>query len=413
MGFISTNCPGCGSPIELDDTREYGFCQFCGTKIVQDKVIVEHRGEVKIDNSELVEKYLQNAHRALSKHDWEEVEKYYNLIEQNTFNNMEAAFFSSYGKAMLSLSDSDFHKREQKFDVLTRSMSVISDYYDNTSENKEEVLRRINDYIKAMYSLNSVTNYNKEGTTLSGSLMDGLLKNPGSYRWHYALLNTVKEAFVTELKQIQEKHNDDYIEELIIENVGQGQSTNNNNKPENNAPEKSMPLISAETSKPEEITNPVEKKGIIYNYKNFKSLPTKKKVLYIAIPLIILLVLINAFGGGGVSDKMYIAAAQDVVTDPASVGMYIDGNLGFTGGDVVDKDKYGRALVVLNYDDQLLGDSQVAVVIFDFDKSDNTYRYYNTLANHGRRFISGFGTGLTKDDIIECKEMVDWGNPIN
>lgn len=45
MGFISTNCPSCGSPIELDDSREFSFCQFCGTKIVQDKIVVEHKGE--------------------------------------------------------------------------------------------------------------------------------------------------------------------------------------------------------------------------------------------------------------------------------------------------------------------------------------------------------------------------------
>ncbi|MDE7269474.1 MAG: hypothetical protein K2N81_03270, partial [Acetatifactor sp.] len=26
-------CPSCGADIELDDSREYGFCLYCGTKI--------------------------------------------------------------------------------------------------------------------------------------------------------------------------------------------------------------------------------------------------------------------------------------------------------------------------------------------------------------------------------------------
>lgn len=48
MGFVKMNCPNCGSSVELSADREFGFCQYCGTKIVQDKVIVEHRGQVNI-----------------------------------------------------------------------------------------------------------------------------------------------------------------------------------------------------------------------------------------------------------------------------------------------------------------------------------------------------------------------------
>ena len=51
MGMVPLKCPGCGANIELDDSREFGFCNYCGTKVVQDKLVVEHRGSVTIDSS--------------------------------------------------------------------------------------------------------------------------------------------------------------------------------------------------------------------------------------------------------------------------------------------------------------------------------------------------------------------------
>lgn len=60
MALIAMKCPGCGADIEMDDSREFRFCTYCGTKVMQDKLVVEHKGNVKIDNSEFVQKYLQN-----------------------------------------------------------------------------------------------------------------------------------------------------------------------------------------------------------------------------------------------------------------------------------------------------------------------------------------------------------------
>ena len=216
MGMIAVKCPSCGADLQLDDSREFGFCNFCGTKVVQDKVVLEHRGSVKIDNTEYVEKFLLNAHRALAKEDWEEVEKYYNLVEQNAPDNIEAVFFSAYGKAMLSLTDSDYFKRQQKFNVLNKSMEVISDYYETTSENKEEVLRRISQYINNMYKTQFV--YQQQAVSVAGAI-NAATGVTGSKQWCVNLLNSTKTAFVTELRQISEKHNEPYLQELINENT--------------------------------------------------------------------------------------------------------------------------------------------------------------------------------------------------
>ena len=51
MGFIPMICPQCGAQIEIVDSRDFGFCSYCGTKIVRDKIVIEHRGSISLDHS--------------------------------------------------------------------------------------------------------------------------------------------------------------------------------------------------------------------------------------------------------------------------------------------------------------------------------------------------------------------------
>ncbi|MCH5170198.1 MAG: hypothetical protein J1F24_02810 [Oscillospiraceae bacterium] len=215
-------CEMCGGTDLIKQDGAF-VCQNCGMKYSVEEAkkmmiegTVDVQGTVKVDNSAFVERYLQNAHRALDKEDWEEVEKYYNMVEQNVPNNMEAVFFSSYGKAMLAMTDSDYFKRQQKFEVLNRSMSVISDYYELTTENKEEVLRKISRYIKKMYEVTFV--FQRQSADIAGAI-NAASGVAGSKKWCIALLNSTKATFLTELKQIAEKHDDAYIQELINENT--------------------------------------------------------------------------------------------------------------------------------------------------------------------------------------------------
>ena len=206
-------CEMCGG---TDLMKQDGVfvCQSCGCKYSVEEAkrmmiegTVDVQGTVKVDNSAFVQKYLANARRAYEKEDWEEVEKYYNMVEQNAPNNMEAVFFSAFGKAMLSLTDGDYYKRQQKFTVLNKSISVINDYYEVTDEDKETVLTKISDAIIKMFSVTYVYN------TQAGA-------GVGGNQWQKNILNGTKDAFITELKQIAEKHDDAYIQELITKMNG-------------------------------------------------------------------------------------------------------------------------------------------------------------------------------------------------
>lgn len=146
-------CEMCGG---TDLIKQDGVfvCQNCGMKYSVEEAkkmmiegTVDVQGTVKVDNSAFVEKCLANARRAKQKEDWEEVEKYYNLVEQNDPANIEAIFYSSYGKARLSMIDGDIYKREQICDVFCNSISVIDDNYniEKSEENQKIIIKMQND----------------------------------------------------------------------------------------------------------------------------------------------------------------------------------------------------------------------------------------------------------------------------
>ena len=169
-------CEVCGSN---DLVKEDGcfICQYCGAKYSPEeakRLIVEVNGKVDVsgskvtvDNTSFVERSLENARRAKAKEDWEECEKYYNMVEQYEPTNIEAIFYYSYGKARMALVDSDRFKREQKIKVLKNSISVIDDNYDNSPDKYEEnkvLIQNINaDLLSMMNSsfvMNTVNNGN-------------------------------------------------------------------------------------------------------------------------------------------------------------------------------------------------------------------------------------------------------------
>ena len=63
--MVKLFCPGCGASLELDDSRDFGFCMYCGTKVMlTQKIKVEHSGSVELSNEANERKQLETA-RAL------------------------------------------------------------------------------------------------------------------------------------------------------------------------------------------------------------------------------------------------------------------------------------------------------------------------------------------------------------
>lgn len=80
MGFKAVNCPSCGANVELDSNREFGFCSYCGTKIVQDKIIHEHRGSVTVEGTANVASLTERARMMLSDGDFRSADTYFDRV---------------------------------------------------------------------------------------------------------------------------------------------------------------------------------------------------------------------------------------------------------------------------------------------------------------------------------------------
>ena len=131
-------------------------------------------------------------------------------LKRNSYSDDSCLFsvelIPEYQKVMDSFTSTDYFKREQLFAILDRSISVINDYYEVTSEDKEAVLRKILKYIYIMRKTQFVFNPNS-----------AFRSNRDNLHFTAGLVFRTRDSFLIELKQIQEKHNEPYIAELITE----------------------------------------------------------------------------------------------------------------------------------------------------------------------------------------------------
>lgn len=198
-------CEMCGSSELMKQDDRY-VCMSCGTSYSTEeakKLFVEVSGSVdvsgstvKVDNSSFIQKQLENARRAKEKEDWEECEKYYNMVEQYEPNHIEALFYSSYGKAKLAMVESDRFKREQKLNVLQKTISIIDDNYAPEPERYEEnkaMLIQINNDLMALVTGNFV---------YTAQTVNGVESKYNDKEYTYAMFRSLSLAWIESLQNI-------------------------------------------------------------------------------------------------------------------------------------------------------------------------------------------------------------------
>lgn len=86
MSLVNVKCPNCGAEIQLDSSREEGFCSYCGSKVLVKEAI----NKVKIDKSGDIQNFLQLAESALNSNNYEECLTYANKALEVDSNNSRA-----------------------------------------------------------------------------------------------------------------------------------------------------------------------------------------------------------------------------------------------------------------------------------------------------------------------------------
>ena len=141
--------------------------------------------------------------------------------------------------------------------------------------------------------------------------------------------------------------------------------------------------LNEEDMKKELADNTEKRKGkagkkilnFLSEYKNFGTLNQKNKIIHIAVPILVVILLFSLFSGGGVSDDDYIDCAISV----ASNHLKSPSTASYSDAKVVEKDDYGRVLVTFSVDSQNGFGAYVrtycAIVIESYDKSTENFTY--------------------------------------
>lgn len=79
--MIDLKCPNCSAPISLDETREYGFCSYCGTKIqLVQKVRMMHEGTVNVGGIKTEQQQIESAKKMIEIGEYGEAKRLLNGI---------------------------------------------------------------------------------------------------------------------------------------------------------------------------------------------------------------------------------------------------------------------------------------------------------------------------------------------
>lgn len=73
MALIALKCPNCNGDIQLDDKNEFGFCMYCGCKVMLESAI---SGSISIDHSSELSNVLVLAKREAEAKHWDKTEQY-------------------------------------------------------------------------------------------------------------------------------------------------------------------------------------------------------------------------------------------------------------------------------------------------------------------------------------------------
>lgn len=199
--MVELKCEMCGGKLKLIDGFGHATCEYCGSTTTLPDVN---------DKQMEVENLLLNARKAVNEKNWLHIEKYYKSLQEKSLNNVmiEATFFRAVAKVMMNDNINYYQKKEELFN----SLNTIEKYY-NVTENREEVLKIISDFLFKMAFPTGKIAYNRYDSSRYNS------NNSLSYMQTESVYNelfyNVMALFNYKLEQLVKTYNDTYIRSLI------------------------------------------------------------------------------------------------------------------------------------------------------------------------------------------------------
>lgn len=155
-------CPQCGADFQLDDSREFGFCTYCGTKIMQEKIVVEHNGSVKVDTTEELKKLYIAARNSVEAGDNISALDYYRRITMIDPNSWEAMFYSVI-LGLNNIKNAEIESAATRISAcIPKVFQLVCDYVTEEEEKKVAVKEVVNVcYNKTLWLISASHSFKK------------------------------------------------------------------------------------------------------------------------------------------------------------------------------------------------------------------------------------------------------------
>ena len=149
MALKPAICTQCGGKIEVDDSKEAGICQFCGTAFVTEKVINKYITQnitqntytgtvLNIQNGPDSDSLYTLARRAKEVGNYDEAYKYYSELRERNPNDWEAVFYHAiYSKASSQVLEFAFKLLEESSLSDEEKFEGKKEFFSELKKNKE------------------------------------------------------------------------------------------------------------------------------------------------------------------------------------------------------------------------------------------------------------------------------------
>ena len=198
MALIPAKCTQCGANIHVDDTKEAGICESCGTAFITEKVINNYQTNITNNNvfygatvtvaGPNLDNLYQTARRFRRNSNVSEASKYYNMILTEDPSSWEAYFYCTYYKA----AEAHKHEVQEAAQSIVICLDTVLDMIDERERTDDAKVAALKDIAASCVSLtNSFHNFvlNPEGMNVSIAEMPSHLKAVAMTCLHLATIS--------------------------------------------------------------------------------------------------------------------------------------------------------------------------------------------------------------------------------
>lgn len=180
MALIALICPSCASPLEMAEDREFCFCQYCGTRVMQEKQLFEVSGQVSIRGIAGEASLLERAFLFIEDGDFVKADKYLERVLDinpkcakayigKLLCNLKLRKTEDLGKQARFLTSYDYYNKAKQFADADEAQAyqklnseIIARHEANIRKREQEIAgleAGINE--KNQYLIDNKSNYNK------------------------------------------------------------------------------------------------------------------------------------------------------------------------------------------------------------------------------------------------------------